>query len=136
MNLLYAQKKNNQKSEFNSAIIIKMTPIPFLFETGVGGKLKLDRDSLSFTPYPCRASDKRFSTIIPCNNDLIKNINFDFNSILQIKRRNYLLIVPNRILVKTKDGNAFIFTTFKRRKIIDYYKVYKLENSSVSFIDS
>ncbi|GAB3562797.1 hypothetical protein GCM10027578_05570 [Spirosoma luteolum] len=106
-----------------------MTPIPFLFETGVGGSIKLFKDNITFLPSPCRENDNKFSTIFPCNNNLIKDIVLPFDSIKLIKRRNYLFLIPNRLLVKKNDNTAFIFVTYKRKKIIELYKRRKNPNS-------
>ena len=122
--VLYAQKKT-----IRSAIEIKWTPIPFLFQTGVGGNLEIDQKSLSFTPNPCREEDKKYSSIFPCNNHLIKNINLNFSEIAKIKRHNFLFVIPNRIFVKATNGDAYLFVTFKRRYIINTYKKYKSENA-------
>ena len=129
--LLYAQENSGQTNTIRVAVAIKVLPIPFLFETGVAGNLKLTHQSLSFTPNPCNESDKRFSSVFPCNNHLISPISLNFNDIERIKRRSYLFIIPNRIFVRKRTGETYSFTTFKRKKIIDAFNKFKSENSFV-----
>jgi hypothetical protein len=129
--LLYAQENSGQTNTIKSAVTIKSTVIPFLFETGVAGKLNLTQQSLSSTPNPCNESDKRFSSIFPCNNHLINPINLNFGDIERIKRRSYLFIIPNKIFVRKKSGETYLFATFKRKKIIYAFNKFKLENSTV-----
>lgn len=128
---LRAQQEASQRKSIKSGIIIKSTPLPFLFETAVGGNIEVKQGSLSFTPFPCGQSDNKVSSIFPCNNFLINNINLGFNDISKIKRRNFLLLFPNRVLVKKLSGETYLFTTYRRRVIIDAYNEYKAKNSSL-----
>ena len=121
---IYAQKKI-----IRCVIDIKGTPLPFLFQTNVGGNLEIDQKGLTFTPNPCNELDKKYSSIFPCNNHLIKTINLDFRDISRIKRRNFLFIIPNRVFVKGTSGETYLFGTFKRRYIIDAFNKYKSENT-------
>lgn len=43
-----------------------------------------------------------------------------YNQILNIKKRNTLLFVPNGISIITRDGSEFKFVVYKRNEIIDF----------------
>lgn len=128
---LLAQSNVSQRVKPNSAIIIKFTPLPFLFETGVGGNLVVDNESIAFTPVDCSEKDKKASSLFPCNNHLISNVTLNFAEVSKIKRRNFLLLIPNRVFVKKTTGEVYIFTTFSRKHIIDKYNSYKIQQVSL-----
>jgi hypothetical protein len=127
----HAQETSPRKRGLNSAIIIKFTPLPFLFETVVGGNLTVDQQNLLFTPFPCSEKDKKASSVFPCNNHLIKNVALGFNEISKVRRRNFLLFIPNRLFVKKLSGETYIFVTRKRKIIIDTYRQYSVQQASL-----
>jgi hypothetical protein len=129
----HAQETSPWKRESNSAIIIKFTPLPFLFETVVGGNLTVDQQNLLFTPFPCSEKDKKASSIFPCNSHLINNVALGFNEISKVRRRNFLLFIPNRLLVKKLSGETYLFVTRKRKIIIDAYRQYRVQHASLGF---
>jgi hypothetical protein len=126
----FSQDQTFQEKEFRSGIIIKSTPLPFLFETIVGGNLKVNQESISFIPFQCSEDDKNASSLMPCNDHLIKNVILNFSDVTKIKRRSFLFLFPNRIFVKKSTGEAYIFTTYRRRSIIDNYNNYKIQRVS------
>jgi hypothetical protein len=127
----HAQETFPRKSGSNSAIIIKTTPLPFLFETVVGGKLTVDQQNVLFTPSPCSEKDKKTSSIFPCNSHLISNVVLGFNEISNVRRRNFLLFIPNRLFIKKTGGETYIFVTRKRKTIIDTYTQYRIQQASL-----
>lgn len=129
---LYAQHDTGINKSLKSAVVIKITPLPFLFESAVAGTLQLTNESLSFIPKECTERDKKFSAIFPCNNHLINTIQLNFSELSTIRRRNYLLIFPNRIIVRKPNGETYLFFTYKRKRIIDAFKKYTFEHASVS----
>ncbi|SOD91742.1 hypothetical protein [Spirosoma fluviale] len=129
--LVYSQEKDIPKDMIKSKVVVKMTFVPFLFETVVSGYFDINQQKLSFTPSPCSEIDKKYSSVFPCNNHLINKIDLNFSDIAKISRRSYLFIVPNRIFIKKVTGETYLFITSKRRHIINAYKKYRLENSSI-----
>lgn len=127
-NSSHAQQKIHQEKEIRSAVVIKATPLPFLFETTVGGILYVEQEALLFTPYPCSDKDRKFSSIFPCNNYLINELRLQFDDVSKIKRRNFLFLFPNRIVVKKTNGETYLFFTYRRKLIIDIYNRYKAKN--------
>jgi hypothetical protein len=127
----HAQETFPRRSGLNSAIIIKFTPLPFLFETVVGGNLTVDQQNLLFTPFPCSEKDKKASSVFPCNNHLIKNVVLGFNEISKVRRRNFLLFIPNRLFIKKLSGETYTFVTRKRKIIIDTYRQYRVQQASL-----
>ena len=128
---LYAQENAGPKDTIRSNIVIKTTPIPFLFETVVSGYLGINHQNLSFTPRPCSEKDRKASSIFPCNDHLINKIDLNFGDIAKIRRRSYLFIIPNRLFIRKSSGETYLFVTSKRKRIIDAYKKYKLVNPAI-----
>jgi hypothetical protein len=127
----FSQDQTFQEKGFRSGIIIKSTPLPFLFETVVGGNLKVNQEGMSFIPFQCSENDKNASSLMPCNNHLIKNVILNFSDVAKIKRRSFLFLFPNRIFVKKLTGEAYIFITYRRKSIIDNYNNYETQRVSL-----
>lgn len=127
INQVYAQDSILTTHRFRSGIIIKSTPIPFVFETGIGGTLLVSQQQLCFMPDSCSNKDKFFQSVFPCNNYLFKPITINFETVTKIKRRNYLFLFPNRLFVMNKRGNSYLFFTYRRRRIIDAFNHYKVQ---------
>ncbi|MFN4146812.1 MAG: hypothetical protein ACK4GN_13380 [Runella sp.] len=100
-----------------AGLMIKITFIPLVGESGVAGKLVMTNDSLFFTAIPCSEKEKKRSNIIPCNAHLIKPIRLSFKQIKKIQKRGYLFLIPNRLFVQTIDNESYIFGTYRRKLI-------------------
>lgn len=72
----------------------------------VGGHLKITDRTMLFTSHALNIQTG--STEIP------------INQITSIKKRNTLGLVPNGILVETRDGMQYKFVVWNREKIIDF----------------
>jgi len=47
-----------------------------------------------------------------------------YKDIFTIKRQNFLLIVPMKLAVKTKNGTNYYFMSFKRKKLINFVRSF------------
>lgn len=112
-----AQAADDEKNPKQGNITIKTNLLPgFLYF--VKGQLNLSPDSLTFTPASECFEWKLLGKIYPCHNELIKTLRIPVSNISVIKRRNTLLIFPNKFLIKLKDGRRYKFFSYKRRSII------------------
>jgi hypothetical protein len=107
-----------------ASLIIKVLPIPFLFEGGIDGKIQITKQELVFRSSPALKIQKELSAIFPSNQHLIKSIVLKYSNIEKIRRRSYLFIFPNRLRIVMKDGESYLFHTWKRKKIIIAYNLY------------
>lgn len=128
-NPLQAQEEIFRERTLKSGIVIKATPLPFLFETIVGGSIGVKEDGLLFAPWPCIDKDIKYSTVFPCNSYLIKEMSLRFDDISKIRRRNYLFLFPNRIYVRKTNGENYLFITYRRKVIIDAFNNYKTKKN-------
>ncbi|MCY7351200.1 MAG: hypothetical protein LH606_11110 [Cytophagaceae bacterium] len=100
-------------------------PIPFLFEVIISGRLELTENQISFMAFPCTGNNGGYGQwIFPCNNHLFKNVEIPFPDVQKIRRRNYLFIVPNRMMITMKNGNRYLFATWHRGKIIRTFREF------------
>ena len=108
-----------------SYVTLRNNPIPLGGGAVVSGKLFLSSDRLDFNPSPCRPPSRFVETISTCINDLVSPVSLPFEEIKHIRRRNYLLIFPNRIHVTKHNGKAYNFFTYKRGLVIRTFKEYQ-----------
>ncbi|AQG81557.1 hypothetical protein AWR27_20920 [Spirosoma montaniterrae] len=110
-------------------LVLKTTPLPLLAETLINGSLQVTEAGITYSPQPCfikdRKLERKFSTIFPCNNHLVKTLTLSFEDVVAVRRRSYLFLVPNRVLIIDKNRQTYLFITFKRRTIINAYKRFK-----------
>ena len=91
--------------------ILELPNVSFLSPYMVGGDLYLTSDRFIFTPGPY------FSKRISASYSLIRDVNLSYDSIVEIKRKFYL-IPYMRLIVKTKQAKyRFSYFTGRRRTI-------------------
>lgn len=83
----------------------------------VGGRLKISERSMVFHSHAINI--QRGGTEIP------------IDQITSISKRNTLGIVPNGILVETRDGQEYKFVVWNRQKIIDFINKRVVERDRV-----
>jgi hypothetical protein len=93
----------------------------------VPGTINVTDNAFQFKPAStCYPKLLFLNAIFPCYNPIIKDIDISFTEIKSIRRRNALLIIPNRLVVKTKNGPNYMFYTWNRGKIVKAFK--RLQN--------
>jgi len=116
---------------FNTGLIIKMLPFQTILGTVVYGKMRISEDSLFFSTKPCSESAKKRASVLPCNAHLFKPMALSFGDIKKINRRAFLFLIPNRIFIKTKTNETYLFITYKRKMIIRKYQTYLATSNEV-----
>jgi hypothetical protein len=126
----YAQSMIARRdSVLQSSIVIKLTPHPLLFEAAVAGEIVIGGQDLRFSANKRTRIEEAYSSILPSNQHLIKDQILDYKDIEKIRRRNYLFLIPNRLRILMKNGDSYIFLTWRRKKIFDAYKRYQASSS-------
>jgi ribosomal protein L36 len=97
-------------------IIIKSLFLPFLFESGIDGRVGVTDTELVFKSDSC-SSRYSLSWFAPCNGNIVPSIRINIANIKAVRRRNFLFLIPNRLYVICNDNTRFLFLINKRGKI-------------------
>ena len=100
------------------------------FFAGVSGTLTMENDSIFFLPkeYDEHNIFQRFCTFDQYNH-LITPIHIPLSKVAKIVRRNPLLVFPNKFVIKMQDGKKYRFFTYRRGRVIKYFKEFQARNN-------
>ena len=127
----FAFSQKSQDNTFHASMVIKTTPLPFLAETVLFGKMSISKDTVFFKPVACSDRDKKAVGIFPCNAHLIKNVAIPFKEIKKIAKRNFLFFIPNRLLIVTQQNEGYLFITYHRKAVKRSYLEYLADKNDV-----
>ena len=120
---------SRRDSVLRVTLIIRTLPIPFLFEGGIDAEVTIGQENLKINALKKTSQDQYFLPAITNNNHLIKDQTLDYGEIAKVRRRSFLFIIPNRLRIVMKNGDGYLLLTWRRKKIIDAFKLYKASHS-------
>ena len=97
---------------------------------GISGTLTMKNDSIVFIPkeYDEHNIFQRFFTFDQYNH-LFAPIRIPLSKVAKIVRRNPLLVFPNKFVIKMQDGKKYRFFTYRRGRVIKYFKEFQARNN-------
>ena len=97
---------------------------------GISGTLTMEKDSILFSPkeYDKNNTFQRFFTFDQYNH-LFAPIRIPLSKVAKIVRRNPLLVFPNKFVIKMQDGKKYRFFTYRRGRVIKYFKEFQARNN-------
>lgn len=122
-----AQPPTETSKITRQTLLVKWSFLPVIFESGFSGQLQTNNLEVSFTPAPCSGLQEKVPGLYPCNQFLINSIHIPWEEVLAVKRRNVLLIIPNRLLIKTRDNKRYRFVAWNRGRVINAFEAYQNE---------
>ncbi|WP_143092841.1 hypothetical protein [Arsenicibacter rosenii] len=84
----------------------------------VKGKVAVVKDSVHFFPSEQCYEWAILNKLYPCHNEIVKPLEFSIPEIDVVRRRNTLLLFPNKFLIKLKNGKKYKFFSYRRGVIL------------------